>query len=64
MTTRLATLARLSHRLEYAEHNASAEHQAVTDQVCSELGIAPIQFARDHQLGHSVRNLRAMWLRP
>jgi Ser/Thr protein kinase RdoA (MazF antagonist) len=31
--------------LEYAEHDASAEHQAVTNQVCAELGIAPIQFA-------------------
>jgi hypothetical protein len=31
--------------LEYAEHNASAEHQAVTDQVCRELGIESIQLA-------------------
>ena len=30
--------------LEYAEHDASAEHQSVTDQVCAELGIAPIPF--------------------
>jgi hypothetical protein len=29
--------------LEYAEHSTSAEHRAVTDQVCAELGI-PIQF--------------------
>jgi Ser/Thr protein kinase RdoA (MazF antagonist) len=31
--------------LEYAEHNASAEHQAVTDRVCRELGIESIQLA-------------------
>ena len=30
--------------LEYAEHSTSAEHQAVTDQVCTKLGIAPIEF--------------------
>jgi hypothetical protein len=31
--------------LEYAEHNASVEHQAVTDQVCTELRIDSIQLA-------------------
>lgn len=30
--------------LEYAEFHRSAEHQAVTDGVCAELGIAPIQL--------------------
>jgi aminoglycoside phosphotransferase (APT) family kinase protein len=31
--------------LEYAEHDASSQHQADTDQVCKALGITPIQFA-------------------
>ncbi|MDQ6673905.1 MAG: phosphotransferase [Chloroflexota bacterium] len=30
--------------LEYADFNSSAEHQVVTDGVCAELGIAPIQL--------------------
>jgi Ser/Thr protein kinase RdoA (MazF antagonist) len=30
--------------LEYAEYNSSPDHQAVTDEVCAELGIEPIQL--------------------
>ena len=30
--------------LEYAEHHASAEHQALTNGVCAELGLPEIQL--------------------
>jgi hypothetical protein len=31
--------------LEYAEHQASVEHQALTNRVCAELGFPAIQLS-------------------
>jgi Ser/Thr protein kinase RdoA (MazF antagonist) len=31
--------------LEYADAHPTLEHQGVTDEVCAELGIAPVRFA-------------------
>jgi hypothetical protein len=39
------TVLQLLWCLEYGEHNAPAEHQAATDQVCMELGIKSIYWA-------------------